>query len=51
MIKQEGISISQEFALMSRNNHPNIVKFLDFIGECNVLIMEVKKIIYNTFFQ
>ena len=40
---QSGMSMRQEFALMSRNNHPNIVKFLDFIEDCNALIMEVNK--------
>ena len=27
--------MNQEFALMSRNKHTNIVKFLDFIEDCN----------------
>jgi hypothetical protein len=28
---------------MKSNNHPNIVKFLDYLKDSNVLIMEVNK--------
>jgi len=38
--KQGITSPCQEFSLMVSNKHPNIVKFLDYLKDCNALIME-----------
>ena len=33
---------------MVSNNHPNIIKFLDYIKDSNTLIMEVNKYYFKT---
>jgi len=48
-LDKEGVTSSnQEFSLMVSNNHPNIIKFLDFLKDSNTLIMEFRYLFRKT---